>query len=78
MEMTDILATQLYNRYSKYSEKLHTHKRHINEEQYTSVFSFFVTTFLFIVCVKNTNKKVDNISDLRGDNLSSSCIGNSN
>ena len=47
--------------------KLHTHRRHINEETYTSVFCFVEYYILNHFCVCKTHTQFDNISDFSGN-----------
>ena len=55
---------RIQNRFFKCSEKLHTHRRHINKETYRSVFSF-VEYYIFNHFLFEKEKKCD-ISDFLG------------
>ena len=46
----------------------HTHRRHINEETYTSVLVLLNITFEIVLCVKNINNKLLTFQILLGEN----------
>ena len=48
----------LQNRFFKCSENVHTHRRHINEETYRSVFTFVEYYIFNLFFWKNTHKKL--------------------